>query len=193
MLYLKDINLPKPDMYQTCMLIAFLQQLVTFGGFYDQNLEFLRMEQVQIVASMNPATTVGRHPISTRFTAIVRVASLDYPDTSELTTVYAAFLEVLSGLRPDEPRLSRPADRTKLAGTMVELYEGVKAKFSIDENRHYLFTPRELTQWVQALLRYDLKTEELLDVVSYEASRLFRDRMVDGESEKRFDSILHGP
>ena len=32
-LYLKDINLPKPDMYQTCMLIAFLQQLVTFGGF----------------------------------------------------------------------------------------------------------------------------------------------------------------
>lgn len=48
------------------MLIAFLQQLVTFRGFYDSSLEFLRLEGVQVVASMNPATTVGRHPLSTR-------------------------------------------------------------------------------------------------------------------------------
>lgn len=80
-LYLKDLNLPKPDArdarveirrgrvprttrpakrdatalegrdarrYDTCMLIAFLQQLVTFGGFYDAQLEFLRIESVQI-------------------------------------------------------------------------------------------------------------------------------------------------
>ena len=69
-LYLKDINLPRPDMYDTCQLIAFLQQLITFGGFYDEDLEFLRLERVQIVASMNAATTVGRHQLSTRFTAV---------------------------------------------------------------------------------------------------------------------------
>ena len=45
MLYLKDLNLPRPDAYDTCMLIAFLQQLVTFRGFYDASLEFLRLEQ----------------------------------------------------------------------------------------------------------------------------------------------------
>ena len=66
-LFLKDINLPKPDQYNTCMLIAFLQQLLTFEGFYDSNLEFLRIENVQIVCSMNPSTTVGRHPLSTRY------------------------------------------------------------------------------------------------------------------------------
>ena len=75
-LYLKDINLPKPDKYNTCMLIAFLQQLITFNGFYDENLEFLRLERVQIVCSMNAASTVGRHPLSTRFTAIVRTILL---------------------------------------------------------------------------------------------------------------------
>lgn len=48
MLYLKDINLPRPDKYDTCMLIAFLQQLQTFGGFYDENLEFLRLERVHV-------------------------------------------------------------------------------------------------------------------------------------------------
>ena len=28
-LYLKDINLPKPDKYETAELVAFLQQLIT--------------------------------------------------------------------------------------------------------------------------------------------------------------------
>ena len=47
-LYLKDINLPRPDQYDTCQLIAFLQQLVTFDGFYDESLEFLRLERIQV-------------------------------------------------------------------------------------------------------------------------------------------------
>jgi hypothetical protein len=66
-LFLKDINLPRPDKYDTCALIAFLQQLVTFKGFYDEHLEFLGIERVHIVCTMNPATTVGRHPLSTRY------------------------------------------------------------------------------------------------------------------------------
>lgn len=41
----------------------------------------------------------------------------------------------------------------------------VKAKFTVDDHRHYLFTPCVLTEWVLSLLRYDLtagnKTETL--------------------------------
>jgi dynein heavy chain 2 len=106
------------------MLIAFLQQLVTFGGFYDEALEFLRIERVQIVCSMNPATTVGRHPLSTRFTAIVRIGVLDYPEASELTSVYEAqlgvvFKELKQTERMDAQRWSSNGDRAKLAATMV--------------------------------------------------------------------------
>jgi hypothetical protein len=32
------------------MLVAFLQQLLTFGGFYDEGREFLRVERVQASA-----------------------------------------------------------------------------------------------------------------------------------------------
>ena len=92
-LYLKDINLPKPDKYDTCMLIAFLQQLITFKGFYNENLEFVTLERIHIVCSMNPATTVGRHPLSTRFTAIVHIAYIDYPKKDELVSIYSSFLE----------------------------------------------------------------------------------------------------
>ena len=34
-LYLKDINLPKPDKYQTIQLASFLQQVISHKGFYD--------------------------------------------------------------------------------------------------------------------------------------------------------------
>jgi hypothetical protein len=40
---------------------------------------------VQIVASMNAATTVGRHALSTRFTAIVRIGVVDYPDNRSVS------------------------------------------------------------------------------------------------------------
>ena len=54
------------------------------SGFYDDDLEFIGLERIQIVASMNPSTLVGRHPLSTRFTAIVRVVVVDSPPREQL-------------------------------------------------------------------------------------------------------------
>jgi hypothetical protein len=42
--------------YDTCMLVAFLQQLLTFGGFYDEQREFLRVERVQVSDIRNVVT-----------------------------------------------------------------------------------------------------------------------------------------
>ena len=103
-------------MYDTCQLIAFLQQLITFGGFYDESLEFLHIERVQIVASINAATTVGRHPLSTRFTAIVRIAAMDYPETAELVSVYDAFFNsVLKNASVKDKKWMNASEREKLS------------------------------------------------------------------------------
>ena len=93
-LYLKDINLPKPDKYATMQLIAFLQQLILYKGFYD-GLEWMEIERVQIVCSMNPSTTVGRHRLTTRFTAIMRIASISYPDRDQLQVKMCHFCRLL--------------------------------------------------------------------------------------------------
>ena len=64
------------------MLIAFLQQILTYGGFYD-NLEWVGLEAVQIVGSMSASgggTGLGRHQLSTRFTSVLRVVSITQPD-----------------------------------------------------------------------------------------------------------------
>ncbi len=121
-LYLKDINLPKPDKYRTCMLVAFLQQLLTFSGFYDENLEFIRIEKVQIICSMNPPTTVGRHPLSPRFTAIVRVAFMDYPIKDELCEIYTTLVTAaLSEAKLKDKQWSETKNMRKLAEGMVRL------------------------------------------------------------------------
>ena len=82
-------------------------------------------------------------------------------------------------------------ERTKLATTLVEICRKIKATFLVDDARHYLFTPRDLSAWVKNLSQCDLgQGEDLLDVISYEGSRIFRDRMVDEESETKLDSIV---
>ena len=40
-LYFRNLTLPRPDKYNTCQLVSFLQQLITYGGFYDDSLDWI--------------------------------------------------------------------------------------------------------------------------------------------------------
>ncbi|KAJ1472380.1 P-loop containing dynein motor region D4-domain-containing protein, partial [Baffinella frigidus] len=200
-LYLKDVNLPKPDKYGTMQLIAFLQQLVLYQvmpqlvlyqGFYD-NLEWMGIEKVQIVCSMNPSTTVGRHQLTTRFTAILRIASITYPARETLQQVYSAYLSaVLCSRLPKHPDWGPRKTADKLASTLLDFFEGLKERFSVDDFRHYLFTPRDITTLVVGLLRYDVNEVHPLDALSYEAGRIFRDRLVGENAAREFDGQVWG-
>jgi len=194
-LYLKDINLPKPDRYETAELIAFLQQLVCYQGFYDKNLDFVGLQGIQIVASMNPSTTLGRYPLSTRFTANVRLGYVHYPDKESLSSIYSSILQsVLEYKCPGSKTWSGSTAAKKLAVCMVDVYENVKKKFSADDQRHYMFNPRDLTQWAIGLLRYELADmgPDMLNTWAFEGARLFRDRLVNARDCTRFDTILTG-
>jgi dynein heavy chain 2 len=52
-------------------------------------------EKIQIIASMAPSSTMGRHQLSTRFTANVRILAIDYPSLSELQIVYEKYMNVV--------------------------------------------------------------------------------------------------
>ncbi|KAJ8027756.1 Cytoplasmic dynein 2 heavy chain 1 [Holothuria leucospilota] len=199
-LYLKDLNLPKPDKWGTCPLIAFFQQVLTYNGFYDTNLEWVGLEGVQIVASMNAAHTVGRHQLTTRFTSIVRICTIGYAESEELQAIYSAYLRpVLHRSLQGHPVWGSASKVHQLASSMLEVFSQVTSRFSIDDHSHYLFTTRDLTQWVLSLLRYDLNagstegtSDYLLEIWAYEACRLFRDRLVGEETRNKFDNILQG-
>ncbi|XP_068037518.1 cytoplasmic dynein 2 heavy chain 1 isoform X5 [Anomalospiza imberbis] len=197
-LYLKDINLPKPDKWGTSTLVAFLQQVLTYQGFYDENLEWVGLENIQIVASMSAGGQLGRHKLTSRFTSIVRLCAIDYPEREQLQTIYSAYLEpVLQKNLKNHPVWGSLPKIHQLAGSMVQIYQQVRAKFTVDDHSHYLFTPCILTQWVLGLFRYDLEGGSLiqtadfvLEVLAYEACRLFRDRIVGMKELQVFDNIL---
>jgi dynein heavy chain 2 len=80
----------------------------------------------------------------------------------------------------------------KLSEFLIDLYSNVRQKFSVDDHRHYLFTPRDITQIVFNLLRYQInEAAGLLETFIYESSRIFRDRLVDRDSKMRFDKVLY--
>ena len=97
---MKDINLPSPDKYDTSEIVMFLSQVVMHNSFYDDDLEFVQLEHVQIVSSMAPASTLGRHPLATRMTANLRVWAISYPSRNKLLilqVVVMAGLSIVSG------------------------------------------------------------------------------------------------
>jgi dynein heavy chain 2 len=68
-------------------------------------------------------------------------------------------------------------------------YGELTSKFSRDEHRHYLFSPRHLTQWCVGLMRYDLAHDDVLECWLAEAYRVFGDVMVGSDRDK-FESVL---
>ena len=186
--YLKDINLPKPDKYNTIQLISFLQNIVAYEGFYDENLEFVYLERIQIIASMNPSSTVGRFEITTRFTGNVRMLFLDFPNNDDMNIIYNQYLKsILSS-----ETLGKKTDLSKvLSSCSISLYNNVKKSFTFDEYHHYIFTPRDVSNWLIGLLRYECKdNDEIIKVWAYEGMRIFRDKLVGKDAKKKFDQFL---
>uniref|UniRef100_T1IHY1 Cytoplasmic dynein 2 heavy chain 1 n=1 Tax=Strigamia maritima TaxID=126957 RepID=T1IHY1_STRMM len=189
-LYLRDLNLPKPDKWGTSQLIAFLQQAITYNGFYDQNVEWVGLEGIQVVSSMTSGNAVGKHNLSTRFTSIVRICSISYPVKEQLQSIYTAYMvPVLHEITGKNSRWNASSEKaSKLATTMIEIYEQTKKCFTTDDYHHYSFTPRDLSRWVMGFLRYNLKesnedeVQAMLQITVYEAKRLFQDKLVGEES-----------
>jgi len=83
---------------------------------------------------------------------------MDYPESEQLRIVYTAYLD--AAISKSCPRTSTQ----QLAATMVTMYELLRKHFTVDQKSHYLFTPRDLTQWILGLLRYDLTDDNILEI-----------------------------
>ena len=100
---------------------------MTYNGFYDENLEFVNLENIQIVGSMNPSNTLGRHKLSTRFTSIVRICSINYPNEEQLQLIYANYLRaILAQQLPNHRVWSSSGKVHQLALSMIHIYNEVR-------------------------------------------------------------------
>ena len=92
------------------------------------------MQDVHVVASMNPSTNVGRYQLSTRFTANVRLAYVSYPDKESLNSIYSALLApVFAQQCKGSAVWDQPGAARKLAACMVDVWEATRKKFSVGD------------------------------------------------------------
>ncbi|CAN8012220.1 unnamed protein product [Ixodes pacificus] len=143
---------------------------------------------------MSSGSSLGKHRLSTRFTSLARILALQYPEKEQLVRVYSAYLRpVMVHLVGKPSDWSSPPKLDTLAASMVLLLEQMQSKFSVDEQSHYVFTPKTLTEWTRGLLRYSTAgSPSVLEPWVYEGCRLLRDRLADDEARARFDAILSG-
>ncbi|ESN99131.1 hypothetical protein HELRODRAFT_66985, partial [Helobdella robusta] len=196
-LLLKDVDYPHVDKWGTSSFLAFLQQILTYGGFYDSTMEMISFDGLQIIASM----TIGASDlsnISSRFTSLLPVCSISCPNTNELEYIYTNRL--LSVLHPSLSKhqfWGKISNVDMLSRSMIALYDELKRNFNANDHSHYVFTLKHLTDWTESFSRYDLNelsthnsSNHLIQIWSYEAHCLFREKLVGSKSRRLFDEML---
>lgn len=169
------------------------------------------MEGIQIVATLTPSSNsggiIGRYPLTTRLTSVLRIASITSPDREELNNIYQCLLQLVSSEMlhttpcTDSKSLKNIDGRCRLhalASTMVHAWLQLEQTFRTNKYPHCAFSLRDLTRWVVGLLRYEgvfHATSPGADIwlaFGFEARRLFRDRLPGEEHRLQFDRLFSG-
>ncbi|KAF5224191.1 hypothetical protein ECC02_002777 [Trypanosoma cruzi] len=188
---LKNVNLPKPDKYGTVELHAFLLQLIMYHGFYNSDLEWIGVEKVQFVASMNPTTSAGRYEVSPRLLASVCIVSMSYPSRASLVQIYTAYFSLLmkNAAIGDGAECN---DGSGFAKFLINVFERIQRRFEGEEYAHCLFSPRSITNCVTNLLMYamDSQTTTLPAALAHECICIFADCLSRTDDRRRAEKII---
>ena len=167
-------------------MLALLQQLLTYQGYFDEHLEWIGIENIQFIGSMSVQSASSRSPLPARLFSSIRVFSVASPSESNLNLIYSSYLGPIL-----EPVLKSSGRIETIALSIVQLFEELKKSFKAADRIHYDFSPRDVTRLVTALLRYELQEEANIDsALLFEAERTFRDRLVSEEDRQKFDEVI---
>lgn len=202
-IFCDEINLPDEDKYGTQRVISFLRQCIEHGGFYrtsaglvgsgsgsgagssssgsgssgssagiDQS--WVKLERIQFVGACNPPTDPGRKPLSHRFLRHVPLVYVDYPGELSLKQIYGTFNRAMLRIIPTMRMYAEP-----LTNAMVEFYLMSQERFTVDQQPHYIYSPREMTRWVRGICEAirpleHMNVEDLVRLYVHEGLRLFQ-------------------
>ena len=189
-LLIKDINLVRPDPYGTVPLHSLLQQIITYQGFYDDDLEWTRIEKVQVISTMCSSDCMGRYAVSQRFTAINAIISLNYPCDDSYQLIYSNLLTFT--LNTDKfKHVDLHSNRAPdIAKVLCSIFKYASSKYTIDTAKHYSFTAKTLTEWIMNLQYYDYTSTTFTEALVYEGQRLFCDRLVSTNDKAHLEEYI---
>ncbi len=183
-LFIKDANVSRQDIYGTSTLQAFLQQLLSYGGFFNEQMTFVTLQNVQIVLSLTPVL-LNKQPLHPRTASASRFLVLDDLNKSEMISICAGALSLFCATSDSCPvELGTDEGRTKAARTIVELI--LEANF-----RCFLsMTTDDAVSWAKSLFRYDFKTVGFAACLVQEAYRRISSNIVVSELKNRYNEFF---
>lgn len=181
-----EINLPQVDKYGNQNVISLIRQMIEHNGFWRvKDNQWVTLENIQFVGACNSPKDPGRNRLSDRFLRHVPVIMVDYPGHTSMLQIYQTFNLAILKCAPDLRGYAKA-----ITDASIQVYEKTKERFNSLIQKHYVYSPRELTRWSRGLLEA-LKSSEYKDLHSFvrlwyhEGLRLFYDRLVS-EDEKRW-------
>jgi len=101
-LFCDEVNLPKPDEYETQTVAFFLRQIVVENGFWHpRDRIWIRLKNIQFVGACNPVSIAGRSIMPSRFTNYCTTIMVDYPSKESLIRIYNVYSTAVLRCTPD--------------------------------------------------------------------------------------------
>ena len=209
-LFCDEVNLAKPDCYETQAAICLLRSLSEHMGFWQGSPPtWISIRGVQIVAACNPDEDTGRHQLSSRFLRHCRLVRVEQPHPRDISVIYGVFVQSL--LRSLDPRFEEKS--SDMTAAMVEFFSLNTEKFCPPQSGplqpHYIYSPRDLSRWIRGMRQLlpaesrpladgafetsdhtEYSWTEVVAAFCYEARRIFCDRLLLKEEQSFADNAL---
>lgn len=190
-LVLHNLDLVRPDKYATTQLHAFVHQAIEHGGFYDSQLAFTALNNIQIVATagdVSASATPTAAALPPRLARALRTLAL--PPVAMAETVLAP-RAVAAARAAGAPPTAAP----RIAVAAINLLHSFVSQFPPTSSApHVAVSLSHAAALLSALPLYDWgasgTVSSLPEAFCNEAALLFRCRLNTASDRRQFDELL---
>ncbi|KAG5682932.1 hypothetical protein PVAND_012250 [Polypedilum vanderplanki] len=191
-IFIDDVNMPKPEMYGASPPIELLRQFLDFKGLYDRDKMYWKDIVDLILAAACGPSGGSRNKLSARFMRHFSLLSFPTPNTNTLIGIFGGIIVgFFSEFTKTIWNLAEPVVKAA-----VTLYERISQELLPTPTKsHYLFNMRDLAKCIQGILQADTTTYnnqiQILRLFYHEALRTFHDRLVTKDDKTYFKNLLN--
>jgi dynein heavy chain len=190
-LFVDDLNMPKPDTYGSQPPLELLRQLIDFGGFYDrEKLFWKQLQDISIVAACAPPGG-GRNNITPRLTRHFNLMNILAPSDLNLGKIFRSIVEGF--LKNFSSEIVSTTDM--IVNSSIEMYRRMCSELlPTPAKSHYTFNLRDMSKVIQGMLQcrpVNVQTKNhMVRLFCHESARIFHDRLIDSIDRSNFYKIL---
>ncbi|KAL7754338.1 hypothetical protein RI367_000319 [Sorochytrium milnesiophthora] len=189
--FIDDLNMPKPDTYGAQPPIELLRQFLDFGGFYDREKLFWKtIEDISLVAACAPPGG-GRNVVTPRLLRHFNLLCIPMPSDASLARIFRSIVDGFIKPFSNEVRACAEA----IVTSSIEMFNRMCTELlPTPAKSHYTFNLRDLSKVIQGMLQIRpqrIQTKlDITRVYCHETARVFHDRLIEDADRQYFNQLM---